>query len=247
VDPIPLGDSSQVAVGDPVIAIGNPFGFTRTVTTGIVSALQRQITAPNGFPIRNVIQTDAPINPGNSGGPLLDSAGRVVGINSQIVTGGGQGSVGIGFAVPIDTAKTLLPKLEKGGKIERSYLGLEMTDVNDQLAHDLSLPVKRGALITSVVPGGPADRAGLRAGHTQLDNGITAGGDLLVKVDGKTVRSSDDVANAIARDKPGDEIVVEYYRGHHRKTAKVKLGKRPSQFGTGDQSPDQGGGILPLP
>jgi S1-C subfamily serine protease len=246
-DPIPLGDSSKVEVGDPVVAIGNPFGFSRTVTTGIVSALQRQITAPNGFPIRNVIQTDAAVNPGNSGGPLLDARGRVVGINSQIATGGGSGSVGIGFAVPIDTAKQLLPRLESGGKIERAYLGVQMADVTDQLAEDLKLPVKRGALITDVVPGGPADDAGLRGGRTPLGDGIAAGGDLLVKVDGKAIRRSDDVAEAIADNESGDEIEVEFFRGDDRKTEKLKLGKRPSQFGTSSGAPDEGGGILPLP
>src|SRR5204862_8020461 len=138
---LPLGSSKQVQVGDPVVAIGNPFGFQRTVTTGIVSAKQRQIEAPNGFPIRNVLQTDASINPGNSGGPLLDADGRVVGITSQIATGGGNGSVGVGFAIPIDTAKSLLPKLEQAGKIERAYLGSEMADVNRQLARTLNLPV----------------------------------------------------------------------------------------------------------
>src|SRR5215207_6861273 len=121
---LPLGSSKRVEVGDPVVAIGNPFGFQRTVTTGIVSAKQREIEAPNGFPIRNVIQTDASINPGNSGGPLLDADGRVIGITSQIATGGGQGSVGIGFAVPVNLAKSLLPKLKQGGKIERAYLGI---------------------------------------------------------------------------------------------------------------------------
>src|ERR671924_794005 len=155
---MPLGDSSQSEVGDPVVAIGNPFGFQRTVTTGIVSALQREIAAPNGFQIRNVLQTDASINPGNSGGPLLDANGRVIGINSQIATGGGGGSVGIGFAVPVDTAKSLLPKLKQGGKIERAYLGIEMADVDSQLAKDLNLPTSHGALIQSVVPGGPAAR-----------------------------------------------------------------------------------------
>ena len=120
---LPLGDSSKAQVGDAVVAIGNPFGYSRTVTTGIVSGLQREITAPDGFQISNVIQTDASINPGNSGGPLLDAQGRVIGINSQIATGGGQGSVGIGFAVPVNTAKELLPKLKQGGEIKRAYLG----------------------------------------------------------------------------------------------------------------------------
>ncbi|HWH44280.1 MAG TPA: trypsin-like peptidase domain-containing protein, partial [Thermoleophilaceae bacterium] len=122
--PLTLGESKKVEVGDPAIAIGNPFGFDRTVTTGIISALQRQITAPNGFAIDNVIQTDASINPGNSGGPLLDADGKVIGINSQIATGGSSGSVGIGFAVPIDTAKNVIPRLKRDGEIKRSYLGV---------------------------------------------------------------------------------------------------------------------------
>ena len=226
--PLPLGDSSNVTVGDPAIAIGNPFGFSRTVTTGIVSALQRQIEAPNGFPIRNVIQTDASINPGNSGGPLLDGQGRVIGINTQIATGGSSGSVGIGFAVPINTAKDVLPQLKRGGEVQRAYLGIEMGDVTEQIAEDLNLPVKRGALIGSVVDGGPADRAGLRGGRTPTGEGIVAGGDLIVRVDGEQVKAADDVANAIADNKPGDEVKVEYYRGDDKKSTTVKLGKRPA-------------------
>jgi S1-C subfamily serine protease len=246
-DVLPLGDSSKIQVGDPVVAIGNPFGFTRTVTTGIVSALQRQINAPNGFPIRNVIQTDAAINPGNSGGPLLDSQGRVIGINSQIATGGqSNGSVGIGFAIPINTAKSLLPRLEKGGKIERSYLGVEMTDVTKQLADQLHLPTDHGALIQSVVRGGPADEAGLHGGRGDTTAGVSAGGDLIVKVAGKDVKSSDDVANAIAAKKPGDKVDVEYYRGGDKKKTEVTLGKRPSQLQS-QSSQDQGGGTLPFP
>jgi len=245
--PIPLGKSADVEVGDPVVAIGNPFGFTRTVTTGIVSALQRQIEAPNGFPIRNIIQTDASINPGNSGGPLLDADGKVIGINSQIATGGSRGSVGIGFAVPIDTAKSLLPRLKRDGKVERSYLGIEMARVTEQVAEDLNLPVKEGALVTSVVSGGPADDAGLKGGRTPTGEGIVAGGDLIVKVDGTAVKTPDDVAAAIADDKPGDKIEIEYYRGKDEKTAEVELGKRPTALEQSRQSPreDGGGGLFP--
>jgi S1-C subfamily serine protease len=243
--PIPLGDSSAVRVGDPVVAIGNPFGFTRTVTTGIVSAKQRQITAPNGFPIRNVIQTDASINPGNSGGPLLDAEGRVIGINSQIATGGGQGSVGIGFAVPVDTAKELLPELRKGAEIKRAYLGVEMVPVSEELARDLNLQVESGALIQTVVDGGPADKAGLRGGRTPTGEGIAAGGDVIVEVDGERVRTPDDVAAAIDDNSPGDEVEVVYYRGDGRRTATVKLGERPDQLQA--EEPDGGGGLFPLP
>ena len=239
--PLPLGDSSKVEVGQPVVAIGNPFGFTRTVTTGIVSALQRQIEAPNGFPIRNVIQTDASINPGNSGGPLLDADGRVIGINSQIATGGSSGSVGIGFAVPVNTAKSLLPQLKKEGKVDRAYLGVEMADVSEQVADDLNLASKDGALITNVVDGGPADDAGLRAGRTSTGAGIVAGGDLIVKVDRREVKSPDDVGEAIAQKKPGETVEVEYYRGDDKKSARVKLGKRPSGLGR-QTAPDEGGG-----
>ena len=141
--PLKLGDSADMRVGDPVIAIGNPFGYSRTVTTGIVSALQRQITAPNNFQIDNVIQTDASINPGNSGGPLIDAHGEVIGINSQIATGGASGSVGIGFAIPVNTAKEIVPQLEQDGEVERPYLGVTTTTVTEQVAQDLSLVDRR--------------------------------------------------------------------------------------------------------
>src|SRR5918999_1375773 len=159
---IPLGDSSQAEVGDPVVAIGNPLGFQRTVTTGIVSALQRQIDAPSGFSISNVIQTDASINPGNSGGPLLDAQGRVIGINSQIATGGGQGSVGIGFAVPVNTAKDLLPELRQGKEIKRAYLGVSMATVNEARGKGADPPVAGGALGEGVEGAPPAGGAGRR-------------------------------------------------------------------------------------
>ena len=245
--PLPLGNSGDTQVGDAVVAIGNPFGYTRSVTTGIVSAKQRQITAPNGFAIENVIQTDASINPGNSGGPLLDAEGRVIGINSQIATGGSQGSVGIGFAVPIDTVKKLLPSLKQGEEIERAYLGIEMVSVSEDLARDLNLESDQGALIQKVVPGGPADKAGLRAGNTQLGGELSAGGDLIVEVNGKEVKDSNDVPAAIADLKPGDEVEVVYYRGNDRKTTTVKLGKRPAELQSSTQQPDDGGGLPDLP
>jgi S1-C subfamily serine protease len=243
--PLQLGDSKKLEVGDPVVAIGNPFGFDNTVTTGIVSALQRQITAPNNFQIKDVIQTDAAINPGNSGGPLLNAAGQVIGVNSQIATGGsGNGSVGIGFAVPINTAKRVIPQLEEHGKVQRPYLGVETTDVTSGLARDLNLPVEQGALITTVVPNGPADKAGLRGGRTQTTAGLLIGGDVIVKVDGKDVKNANGVAAAIEGKKPGDEVTVEYYRGNDKKTAKLKLGERPENLsGSGDvPQQDQGGG-----
>jgi S1-C subfamily serine protease len=243
--PIPLGDSSKVQVGDPVIAIGNPFGYSRTVTTGIVSGLQREIQAPNGFTIPDVIQTDASINPGNSGGPLLDANGRVIGINSQIATGGGQGSVGIGFAVPINTAKKLLPDLKAGETIERAYLGVQMQDVSKQLAEDLNLGSDKGALVVDVTPGSPADKAGLRGGRTDTAQGVPAGGDLIVAVDGKSVSDSSDVASAISQKRPGDKSEITYYRGDSKKTVTVELAKRPSSVDQTSTDQGGGGGLLP--
>jgi len=196
-----------------------------------------------------VIQTDASINPGNSGGPLLDANGRVIGINSQIATGGGQGSVGIGFAVPINTAKKLLPDLQAGQTVERAYLGVQMQGVTSQLAKDLNLPADHGALIASVTPGSPAAKAGLRGGRTQTTQGVTAGGDLIVAIDGKQMRDENSVASAVAGYKPGDKVEIEYYRGNDKKTVSVELTKRPANAdssGSGDQGGNGGGnGILP--
>ena len=241
--PVPLGDSSKLEVGDPVIAIGNPFGYSRTVTTGIVSGLQREIQAPNGFTIPDVIQTDASINPGNSGGPLLDANGRVIGINSQIATGGGQGSVGIGFAVPVNTAKELLPDLKAGETIQRAFLGVQMQDVTKQLAEDLNLASDTGALVVGVTKESPADKAGLRGGRTDTAQGVPAGGDLIVAVDGKPVSDSSEVAAAISHKRPGEKAQITYYRGDAKKTVSVDLAKRPT---SADQpSADQGGGLLP--
>jgi S1-C subfamily serine protease len=183
--PLRLGDSDKANVGDPVVAIGNPFGYSRTVTHGIVSAKQRRIEAPNGFQIDHVIQTDAAINPGNSGGPLIDAEGRVIGINSQIATGGASGgSIGIGFAVPVNTAKTVVPQLKKSGHIDRAYLGITSARITEQIAKDLKLPADTGALVQSVVPGGPADKAGIRGGRTDV-GGLLTGGDLITEVDGR--------------------------------------------------------------
>jgi S1-C subfamily serine protease len=227
-------------VGDPVVAIGNPFGLQRTVTTGIVSALQRQVDAPSGFPISDVIQTDASINPGNSGGPLLNAKGEVIGINSQIATGGGQGSVGIGFAVPIDQAKRELPKLRAGQEIKRAYLGVVMADVTDQIAKQLDLPVKEGALVQTVTNGSPANKAGLHAGSSS-----GRGADVIVSIDGKSVTSADDVVQAVSEKEPGDSVEIEYYRGDDKRTVTVKLGERPEQVAStgSQQSPDDNGGL----
>jgi S1-C subfamily serine protease len=234
--PLTLGNSSGVQVGDPVLAIGNPFDLERTLTTGVISALQRQITAPNGFTIDNVLQTDAPINPGNSGGPLLDAYGRVIGINSQIETGGsGSGSVGIGFAVPIDTAKSEIAQLEKGGTVRGAYLGLTSLTIDGSLSA-LNLPVKSGALVQSIQKGTPAEKAGIRGGNISgsTENGqVAVGGDIIVAIDGKAVTSAEDLSNDIGQKKSGDTVSVGLLRangngGYEHKTVSVKLGSRPN-------------------
>jgi S1-C subfamily serine protease len=234
--PLPLGSDSTVQVGDPVLAIGNPFDLQRTLTTGVVSALQRTLKAPNGFTITNVIQTDAPINPGNSGGPLLDSAGRVIGINSQIYTGGtGGGSIGIGFAVPIDTAKAELHQLEKGGSPSRAYLGLTSITVDGSLSA-LNLPVKTGALVESVQHGTPAEKAGIHGGNVNgnVENSqVAVGGDIITTIDGRAIASSDDLANVIAEKKPGQTVTVALLRangkgGYEHRTVSVTLTSRPN-------------------
>lgn len=246
--PLQLGNSRRMRVGDPVIAIGNPFGFDRTVTTGIVSALQRQIKAPNGFTISHVIQTDASINPGNSGGPLLNSQGQVIGINSQIATAGNRGSVGIGFAVPINTAKRVVPQLEQHGRILHAYLGVTTYQVSKDIADAVNLPVDQGVLVQEAVPGGPAARAGLKAGRIHTDEGIVLGGDILVEIDGDKIRKPEDVSAAIADNKPGDRVEIKYYRGDKLQSKQVKLGTRPASFEKNQapaDSPDQGS--IPLP
>jgi S1-C subfamily serine protease len=228
--PLPLGDSSQLRVGDPVVAIGNPFGFDDTVTTGIVSALGREIQAPNNFSIDHTIQTDAAINPGNSGGPLLDQHGRVVGINSQIATGGnGKGSVGIGFAIPIDLAKQVFPALIKTGKVPHAYIGITTAPLSPTLVHDFNLPTDKGALVQAVEPGSPGSKAGLHAGQTQTSAGLVAGGDLIVTVDGKPITTPTDIAAAIGNHKPGDKVTIEFYRGRTKRSTTVTLADRPAK------------------
>jgi putative serine protease PepD len=209
VRPLQFADSSAIAVGDNVIAIGNPFDLDRTATEGIVSALGRHIQAPNGFEIDAAIQTDAPINPGNSGGPLLDAAGHVVGVNSQIQTAGSGGNVGIGFAVPSNTARSVVPILERGHTVKRAYLGVETTPVSATGAD--------GARVARVVPGGPADKAGIKQG------------DVITKVDGRPIRDPTDISATIAGKSPGDTIGVDVLRNGLTEGIDVPLGTRPAR------------------
>ncbi len=230
--PLSLGDSSQVEVGDQVVAIGNPFGLDRTVTAGIVSAIQRQIEAPNGFSISHVIQTDAAINPGNSGGPLIDSSGRVIGINSQIQTGGSSsGNVGIGFAVPINTAREVVQQIEEHGEVKHAYLGINGGSITPDLAKALKLPVQEGVLVNEVVKGGPADEAGIKGGDTSATiegASVRLGGDIITEVDGKKVSGMEEVINAVNAASPGDEMELTVDRDGETKTITVTLGVRPA-------------------
>jgi S1-C subfamily serine protease len=244
--PLELGDSKSAHVGDPVVAIGNPFGLDRTVTAGIVSALQRQLKAPNNFTINNVIQTDAAINPGNSGGPLIDAHGRVIGINSQIATAGaGGGSIGIGFAVPIDKAKQIASQLEKTGKVEHAFLGITGLSITSTLAERLNLATDHGALVQAST--GPAAKAGIKGGDTRVTVGgqdFVLGGDVILSLDGKQVKSMDEVANTIDSKKPGDEVKVGLLKGTKQRIVTVKLGDRP-QNAAGSVPSGQGGQQLP--
>jgi len=239
--PLDLGNSSKVRVGDPVVAIGNPFGLDRTVTTGIVSALQRQLKAPNGFTIEHVIQTDAAINPGNSGGPLLDGQGRVIGINSQIATAGGNsGSIGIGFAVPINTAKSIADQLKSKGAVQHAFLGITGIAITKTMSDSLNLPTDRGVLIQGVT--GPSKKAGVKGGDTQVTVGgadLVLGGDVLTKIAGKDVKSMDDVIGVVDSKKPGDSVTLELLRGDKRRTATVTLGNRPQSADQSFQSQGQ--------
>ena len=244
--PLTLGNSASAQVGEPVFAIGNPFDLERTLTTGVISALQRHLEAPNGFTISNVLQTDAPINPGNSGGPLINAAGEVIGINSQIETASsGGGNIGIGFAVPINTAKSEISVLERGGTLSRAYLGLTSLTIDGSLSA-LNLPVKSGVLVQSVQKGTPAAKAGIRGGTVTTENGqIAVGGDIIVAVNGKAINSSEELANAIGSKKPGQTVTIGIKRangsgGYENKTLTVTLGSRPETAPTATNSTTEG-------
>ncbi len=223
---VPMGDSDKLIVGQKVLAIGNPFGLDRTLTTGVISGLERPIHAQNGRTIEGAIQTDASINPGNSGGPLLDSHGRMIGINSQIESPSGA-SAGVGFAIPVSIAKRIVPQLIRDGEIRRPKLGIAPRDVAS-LGKQLQLPVSSGVLIVSVAPGSPAANAGLR-GVVQTEDGDLEIGDIIVGMDGQKVDSNDDLFRILDKHKIGDAVNVEVFRQGRRTTVPVRLTEIPTQ------------------
>ncbi len=227
--PIPLGSSNDLQVGQKVLAIGNPFGLGETLTTGIISSLGRSIRSANGALMEDLIQTDAAINPGNSGGPLLDSGGRIIGINTAIISPAG-GSVGIGFAIPVDTAKRIIPDLIERGYVSYPWLGVTLYPLLPGLARALDLKVEHGALIIEVLRGGPADQAGLQGGTKVLQVGnalLPIGGDVVVGFNGASVKSSDGLIRMIRKHKPGDRARLRILRKGKFLEVAVVLGARP--------------------
>ena len=231
---IPMGDSDSLRVGQKVLAIGNPFGLDRTLTTGIVSGLGRPLRARNDLVIRDMIQTDASINPGNSGGPLLDSRGVMIGINTMIVSPTG-GSVGIGFAVPVNTARRVVPDLIEYGMVRRGWIDIVPRQLFPRLVAYADLPVEAGLLVSELVPGGNAAAAGLRGGdrNRAVRYGRTViylGGDIIVAVDGTPVASIANLYEALEDNLPGETVTVEYIRGRRRHQAEIVLSERPERF-----------------
>jgi S1-C subfamily serine protease len=224
--PVTLADSSDLIVGQKVYAIGNPFGLNGTMTRGIISSI-RSIRGPEGGPIEDAIQTDAAINPGNSGGPLLNSRGEVIGINTLIATGGAEQSSGIGFAIPINTAKAVLGDLTKYGRVRRPSLGIVSLAIGPDVAEQMGMPAESGVLVQKVVAGGAAERAGLRGGNEQAYLGnlaIMVGGDLIVGIDGKEIVDTSDIAAIMEKHQPGDQVSVTFYRGRKKLVVRLTLG-----------------------
>ena len=226
--PLALGDSGSLSVGETVVALGSPFGLEGTLTSGIVSALNREMTSPNNFTISNSIQTDAAINHGNSGGPLLNAAGEVVGVNTQIKSDSG-GSDGIGFAVPSSTVASIVPQIISGGSVEHAYLGVGVASLSESVASELGVPA--GAMVTEVREGTPAAEAGLRAasGSAMVDGqSYPTGGDVITAVDGTAVTDGASLQSAIDAKRPGDSVSITYTRDGTSTTVQVSLGTRPS-------------------
>jgi S1-C subfamily serine protease len=232
--PLRLGRSDSIAVGEPVAAIGSPFGERQSLSIGVISALDRTIRSLTQFEIGDAIQTDAAINPGNSGGPLLDAQGRVLGINAQIKSQSGGGE-GVGFAIPVDTVRRSLRELRDKGRVDYGYLGVETLTIWPQLAERLGLDVKTGALVQDVVGGSPAEKAGLRAGDDKISfqgqTNIVVGGDLIVGVDDTSLTREHDLADEISAHSAGDRVRLSILRDGRRQTVAVELGKRPAGNG----------------
>jgi S1-C subfamily serine protease len=228
--PVTLSDRSSFAVGEPVAAIGSPFGEEQSLSVGVVSATNRTVEGLTNFGIDNAIQTDASINPGNSGGPLLDAKGQVIGINEQIASSSGSNS-GVGFAIPVTSVRYSLDQLKANGKVDYAYLGVTSESLYPQLAEHLGIDSKSGALITDVVNGSPADDAGLKGatGETtfQLQH-VKTGGDVVIAVDGKPVLQNNDLSKLVAQHKPGDTVTLNIIRGGQHATVDVTLGSRPA-------------------
>ncbi|MGH2988970.1 MAG: S1C family serine protease [Solirubrobacterales bacterium] len=229
--PVELGSSDEIEVGQPVAAIGSPFGQEQSLSVGVISATDRSIESLTDFTIDGAVQTDASINPGNSGGPLLDAEGRVLGINQQIRTASGADE-GVGFAVPVDAVSRSLDEIRDDGEAQYAFLGVTTQALYPQLAERLDVDTPTGALVAEVVPDGPADEAGIEAGDEELrfqGQPVTAGGDVIVAVDGQEVVRESDLAEAVAEHGPGDTVVIEVLRDGETDELEVELGERPEQ------------------
>jgi S1-C subfamily serine protease len=231
--PLRLGESESITVGEPVAAIGSPFGERQSLSIGVISALDRSIQSLTDFEIGDAVQTDAAINPGNSGGPLLDAEGRVLGINAQIKSQSGGGE-GVGFAIPVDAVRRSLDELREQGRVDYGYLGVETLTIWPQLAERMDIDVETGALVQQVVDGSPADEAGLEAGGDEVSfqgqTEIATGGDLIVGVNGKDLTREHDLADEISAHSAGDRVRLELLRDGERRTIEVELGRRPAQL-----------------
>jgi S1-C subfamily serine protease len=233
--PLELGDDRALRVGQPVAAIGSPFGEQQSLSVGVVSATDRSVKSLTQFQIEGAVQTDASINPGNSGGPLLDAGARVVGINQQIESSSGAND-GVGFAVPVSAIKRSVAQLEEDGTVEYAYIGVSTQALYPQLARKLGLDTTFGGLIAQVVPGGPAEKAGLKGGDDKLSfqaGQYRTGGDVILQVEGQNVVGPNDLARYVSARKPGEKVTVTVLRDGNRERLEVTLGKRPDNRSAG--------------